>query len=182
MIGDRFSCVSDLSQLVQTETGTEFCDTLRFFVGDHPAIQFEKGTKQGGTYKCGACGCQEHLYDDQAHCLQRRWRLPQQLQSVATNGKLGDRPGIIHPFDNLRVNELRSELEARGVVLEDKVYRADLQKSLDLILKGVSRVPALLLTNPTQYLVSLNIHKYEIMASEPLHDIKGHIINLILDF
>lgn len=40
-------------------------------------------------------------------------------------------------------------------------------------------MPALLLTNPTQNLSDINLDKYEVVASEPLHDIKGHIINII---
>ena len=48
----------------------------------------------------------------------------------------------------------------------------------DDILRGVARVPALL-TDPCRSLLSLNLHKYEVVASEPLHDLKGHIINLI---
>ena len=61
------------------------------------------------------------------------------------------------------------------------MLRAELQKLLDEILKGVVRVPALLLENPTQDLTSLNLGKYEIVASEPLHDIKGHMIHLITE-
>ena len=52
---------------------------------------------------------------------------------------------------------------------------------LDTTLKGVVRVPALLLTNPTQSLSTLNLSRYEVIASEPLHDLKGHIINLITE-
>lgn len=63
LIGDRLKCLKP----VKTEMGTKITDTLRFFTGDHPATQFEQGTKQGGTYKCGMCGCQEHLFNDQAH-------------------------------------------------------------------------------------------------------------------
>lgn len=166
---------------MKTTTGTEIFDTLRFFTGDHPATQFKQGTKQGGTYKCGMCGCQEHLFDDQAHSLQHRWRPLQQLQMLATGGKFGRQAGSLRPLDNLKVQELRAELEARGAVLEGKVLKADLQRSLDLTLRGVSRVPALLLTSPTQQLSELNLDKYEIVASEPLHDIKGHIINLITE-
>ena len=64
-------------------------------------------------------------------------------------------------------------------MLDSKMLRADLQIKLNEILRGVARVPALLLTNLTQQLASLNLGKYEIVASEPLHDIKGHVINLI---
>lgn len=74
LIGDRISCILDLATPVQTDTGIPISDTLRFFTGDHPAAQFEQGTKQGGTFKCGACGCQEHLFSDQAHSLFHTWR------------------------------------------------------------------------------------------------------------
>ena len=76
LIGDCLSCLLELSEPVKTDTGIEFTHTLRFFTGDHPATQFEQGSKQGGTYKCGVCGCQEYLFDDQAHTLQHKWRSP----------------------------------------------------------------------------------------------------------
>lgn len=180
LTGDRVSCLLDLSQPVRMDDGAEITDTLRFFTGDHPAAQFEQGTKQGGIFKCGMCGCQDHLFDDQAHALHHKWRSLQQLQTLATGGRFGRQAGILQPFD-LKVKELRTELEARGVVLENKPLRVDLQKFLDEILRGVMRVPALLLTNPTQPLASLNLERYEIVASEPLHDIKGHVINLITE-
>ena len=50
---------------------------------------------------------------------------------------------------------------------------------LDSTLKGVVRVLALLLPNRTQSLSTLNLSRYEVLASEPLYDLKGHIINLI---
>lgn len=42
-------------------------------------------------------------------------------------------------------------------------------------------MPALLLTDPSRSLSSLNLDRYEVVASEPLHDLKGHIINLITE-
>lgn len=89
---------------VQTEAGLEITDTLRFFTGDHP--QFEQETKQGGTYKCGACGCQEYLFDDQSHALQHHWRTPHQLQSLAIAGRFGKEAGSLKLFE-LKVKELR---------------------------------------------------------------------------
>ncbi len=135
---------------MKTETGIEFTDTLRFFTGDHPATQFEQGSKMGGTYKCAVCGSKENLFDDQAHTLQHKWRTPQQLQTVATSGKYGKKAGVLRPFD-LKVKELQTELEARGL---DKMKRADLDTLFNQVLRGVSRVPALLLTNSTQQLSS----------------------------
>jgi hypothetical protein len=82
LIGDRLSCLLELSEPVKTETGIEITDTLRFFTGDHPATQFEQGSKQGGTYKCAVCGSQLNLFDDQAHTLQHKWHTAQQLQTI----------------------------------------------------------------------------------------------------
>lgn len=88
---------------------------------------------------------------------------------------------MLHPFNNLKVGELREELGARGVHIREGALKDDLQQQLTDILRGVSRVPALLLTNPTQSLSSLSLDKYEVVASEPLHDLKGHIINVITE-
>ena len=60
-----------------------------FFTGDHPAAQFEQGTKQGGTYKCGACGCKESMFSDQAHSLDYNWCSLETLQSLAIGGAYG---------------------------------------------------------------------------------------------
>ena len=46
-------------------------------------------------------------------------------------------------------------------------------------LKGAQRVPTLLTLNPPQTLQSLNLHEYEILDCEPLHDFKGHAFNLL---
>lgn len=181
LVGDRVSCLMDLKTPLFTESGTSVIDVLRYFTGDHPAAQFEQGSKQGGTYKCGACGCKETLFSDQAHALVHVWRPLKQLQSLAIGGAFGTHTGIIRPFHNLKVDELKKELRARGVRLEKGVVKSELQLKLDDILRGVTRVPALLLDNPTQSLSSLGLERYEVIASEPLHDLKGHIINLITE-
>ena len=47
-----------------------------------------------------------------------------------------------------------------------------------MILRSAQRVPTLLILNPTQSLTSLNLGEYTIVDCEPLHDIKGHLLNL----
>ena len=69
-------------------------DTLHFFfffTGDHPAAQFEQGTKQGGTYKCG---CKESMFGDQALSLNYNWHSLKNLQSLAVGGTYGKHPGV----------------------------------------------------------------------------------------
>lgn len=136
LIGDRFDCLSDLSAPIETNDGIQITDRIRFFTGDHPAAQFEQGTKQGGTYKCGACRCKESMFDDQAHSLTFRWRSLEQLQSIATAGINGKIVGSLKPFDNLKVEELRKELSARGIkdVHQKKPFLLDI---LENILQGV---------------------------------------------
>ena len=69
--------------------GIEVHDTLRFFTGDHPATDFEKGTQQGGTYPCGGCGINVDMIDDPSHALRLPTRSLQELQTIATAGKFG---------------------------------------------------------------------------------------------
>ena len=50
LVGDRIECLQELSRPVKASNGTEVSDCLRFFCGDKPAQQFERGTQIGGTY------------------------------------------------------------------------------------------------------------------------------------
>ena len=120
------------------------------------------------------------MFNDQAHSLQYKWRDLHTLQATAVSGIYGKEAGVIKPFDNLKVAQLRRELTARGT-RDTSGKKEVLREMLDCILKGVMRVPALLLPNPTRTLTSLNLQKYEVLASEPLHDLKGHLINLITE-
>lgn len=52
LVGDRTECLQELSRPVTSSNGMKVRDTLRFFCGDKPAQQFERGTQIGGTYKC----------------------------------------------------------------------------------------------------------------------------------
>lgn len=49
------------------------------------------------------------------------------------------------------------------------------------ILKGAQRVPTILLLNPSECLADLNLAQYSVLDSEPLQDLKGHLINLLSD-
>jgi hypothetical protein len=149
LVGDRLNCIIDLKTPLQTESGITVTDTLRYFTGDHPAAQFEQGSKQGGIYKCGTCGCKDTMFSDQAHALAHAWRPLEQLQSLATGGTYGRHAGVLRPFSNLKVGELKTELQARGVHLGRRVLKEELQLKLDDILRGVIRVPTLLLANLT---------------------------------
>jgi hypothetical protein len=113
------------------------------------------------------------MFSDQGHALYHDWRSLNELQSLAIGGTFGKKEGLLRPFHNLKVNELKQELRARGISIETGMKKDELQLMLDDILRGVSRVPALLLTNSEQSLSSLGLHRYEVVACEPLHDLRG---------
>ena len=59
---------------------------------------------------------------------------------------------------------------------QEKCYRRKIQE----VLKGVQRAPSLLLMKPDD-LCNLNLQHYTVLDCEPLHDLKGHLLNLFHD-
>ena len=158
IIHDRVSCLPDLNESLVTESGIAVHDVLRFFTGDHPAQQFERGTQVGGVYKCGGCGCKSTMMADQAHSLHCKTRTLGDIQTLAVQGVLGKVPGALKPLfiPDLPVNDIQKEAVAKGIAVTGK-NRATLQKELQEILQGVQRVPSLLLLQPDE---SLTYHKH----------------------
>lgn len=180
LIADRVDCLYDLKDEIMTDEGIPVRDIMHFFKGDTPAKQFERGTQKGGYYKCGSCGCHSDVIDDLTCALQCTWRSLSEIQSLALAGKYGDTPNVIKPFESLDTAELQQELRFRNVYHE-ATNKKDLRCVLADTLKGVQRVPTLLLGNPTENLVNLNLQYYTVLDSEPLHDIKGHLIHLFIN-
>ena len=83
-------------------------------------------------------------------------------QNIVMKGPIGKRNTLLQkpkPFSALTREELESELAGREIY-EGKTKK-ELQNLLDENLHGVSRVPALLFTNPSRSLESLNLGNYE---------------------
>ena len=119
IIPARLDDLPELAEGLFTSFGVEVYDTLRFFIGDHPAQQFER-TQLGSTYKCGSCGCPDVWMDDFAFSCRCEWRSLANLQAVVLAGKHGKKAGVLNAFHNLKVAELREELHARGIWDTDK--------------------------------------------------------------
>lgn len=86
--------------------------------------------------------------------------------------------GCSKPFYDLDTDHLGQELVARGIYDFERTKKERLQLLKDT-LKGIQRVPTLLLNNPTEALTQLNLEGYTILDCEPLHDIKGQIDNIL---
>ena len=121
LVGDRLEYLRELSKPTIARNGVEIHDQLRFFCGDKPAQQFERGTQIGGIYKCGACGVKDVMMQDLAHTFQHTWKSLADLQALILAGKHGNVPGCLKPLEGLRVQELREELEARGQTTDGKM-------------------------------------------------------------
>ena len=180
LIKDRISCLKELPTMLHSTNGVEVKDKLLFFYGDKPAQQMERGTQQGGKYKCGSCGCESHMMDDTAYSFRCECRSLSDLQAIALAGKYGKQKGVVRPFTGLTTEQLQSELRARNV-FHIHTTKSELQDEINRVLKGVQRVPTLLLDNPTQLLSDLNLQHYTILDCEPLHDLKGHLANLFTE-
>ena len=81
-------------------------------------------------------------------------------------------------MDNLKVNDLRVELNLRGMATANK-KKPQLEKQFDELRRGILNVPALIQDIPETPLCEIRLEYYEVSPVEPLHDIKGHLSNLI---
>ena len=59
LIPDRLDCLLELSEPL---SGIQISDTLRYFLSDHPAQQFERGTQQGGRYNVDIVDVPTHVW------------------------------------------------------------------------------------------------------------------------
>ena len=134
LITDRIECLQELSTSPTADNGVQVKDNMRFFCGDKPAQQFERGTQIGGCYKCGGCGCKDTMMQDLAHALECKWRSLSDLQSLVLNGAFGNTCNKLKPLDNLRVDDLKKELRHRGHTSLEKP-KPELQAILTEILK-----------------------------------------------
>ena len=173
----RAKSASEYSTPIETSTGIAITDCLRFFTADTPAKQFEAGCKRGGKRKCVLCGCLAHLHDDFAYCARQSLLSCNDRQMLVLAGRFGRTPGAVKPLSDLSSLDLRSELNSWNVPLMGTT-KPQFEKQLSDILQGSVRVPALLSNAPEMVLGDLNLSNYTILPVEPLHDIKGHMINI----
>ena len=81
-------------------------------------------------------------------------------------------------FNNLQKHQTIDELHARDVTFTCTATKKSLQTKLEQEVKGIQRVPAIIFENPLADCNKFNLINYEILGTEPLHDINGHIKNL----
>ena len=116
IIPERLAEVDGLDEPLCAAGGVKVFDILKYFKGDKPAAEFEAGISCGGTYPCVGCICSASRFADFAHATSScKQRSLESNQEVALKGKFGKRAGVLKFYDDLSTEDLRRELEARGV-------------------------------------------------------------------
>ena len=173
----RRDCLLQLSTPLHLNTGTEVHDTLRFFHGDGPAQQFEAGNTVGGDFCCVSRSTKSNRMDDIAYSFRSEKRSLEERQAFLLKGcawkHLEERA-----LDKLCLPQLQKELQLRGLATTGKKKPA-LEKQFKELRGGINSFPALLQDHPESSLSSINLERYEVSPTEPLHDLKGHLSNVI---
>ena len=90
------------------------------------------------------------------------------------------RNGGVSPFQQMTKDDLIKECRGRNLPT-DGLLKPSLYSQLREELKGIQRVPALCFPSQTSSLQDLNLAQYEVVPVEPLHDLKEHINNFLLE-
>ena len=178
-VDTRNECIRTINVPLESSTGIPITDVMRFFSGDNPERQFETGEQRGGRQGCSGCAGTSKRYYDLTYAFHASLRSLEDRQTIVLGGHFGrsKRNGGIRPFDKMLVSELKIELRSRGI--EPTGLKKDMESDLREILGGVQRVPALLWREQRGSLTDMNLGSYEVIPGEALHDIKGHIHNLL---
>ena len=132
---------------------------MRFFHGDGPEQQFESGEQRRGNNGCISCSGDSHRYHDLVYCFRSHHLSLADRCRIVRAGPAGRRKrnGGIKPFIDMTVPELKIKCAARGLDVDERLKRKELQQNLKDHLKGVQRVPALLINEEDKSLKDINL-------------------------
>ena len=151
------------------------------FKGDKPAAQFEAGQQKGGNYYCFACGIHAEAACSYIHSNKLTLQtLSERIDiiNMSQNARSKSKTGNLKLFDHLKKHEIVEELNSRNVKFLVQDSSKDLQDLLDATAHGIQRVPAILFNNFDTSLSDIKLQNYEILFTEPLHDVSNHIKNM----
>ena len=97
---------------------------------------------------------------------------------MSQNAQSKSKTGNLKLFDHLKKHEIVEELNSRNVKFLVQDSSKDLQDLLDATVHGIQRVPAILFNNFDTSLSDIKLQNYEILFTEPLHDVSNHIKNM----
>ena len=144
----------------------------------------EAGNQKGGHYFCPSCDVHSSFTDNISYSYQLALHSLEDIRQMVLQENIGKERSmkkVTCPFENLNADDLRKELSKRKVDFKGKSTKKDLYPMLKLTLKGNKRVLILSFYNPSADLEHLNLSFYEVAMVEPMHDIAGHIENILTE-
>ena len=152
------------------------------FHGDHPAQEVECGEQNGGHYGCCGCTGASAAYIDHVASIRAPHVTLEERRKKVLAGPAGRerRNGGVSPFQQMTKDDLIKECRGRNLPT-DGLLKPSLYSQLREELKGIQRVPALCFPSQTFSLQDLNLAQYKVVPVEPLHDLKEHINNFLLE-
>lgn len=156
-IHTRKSCLLGLSNKLTTCSGVEVTDVMRLYHADGPEQDFESGEQKGGNAGCSGCSGDARKYSDLSVSLAKPYlSLTDRLRKVR-EGPAGrsKRNGGVKPFQNLRIDDLRKECEARGLPTDG--LKKDLLETFREEMGGIQRVPAMMFCDQEKTLKDINL-------------------------
>ena len=163
----------------ETETVTiEITKKMRFMNGDNPAVEFEDGTQKGGHFGCAGCRGDMRWASEYDYMTYQKYQSLEEKQGLVLKGKFG-KSDATAPFKSLKVDDIRAELKSRSI--DTNGSKKVLQERLTDLLRGTSRVPAMLFGSQQHSLDTLNVQNYEVLFFEPLHTCLNHIANILTE-
>lgn len=159
-------------------------DVVRVFKGDKPAAQFEAGQQKGGNDPCFCCSINANLIPSFVHSSSLPYtniedRLSELLLSERSQNQ--SKMKKMKVFEKLKKHEIVEELNSRNIKFTCEAPVLTLQSKIEDTMHGIQRVPALMYEEPLQGLNFFNLNNYEILSTEPLHDVSNHIKNLYVE-
>lgn len=146
--------------------------------GDNPSVEFELDTQKSGHFCCSGCGGDMRRAYEYDYMAYQKYRTLEEKQNLVLKGKFG-KSDATGPFKSLKVEQIRQELKSRGV--DATGNKKEVQERLTDLLRGASRVPALLF-GPEKYpLAELNLQEYEVLFFEPLLICLNHIAKILTE-
>ncbi|CAB4023496.1 Hypothetical predicted protein [Paramuricea clavata] len=148
-IDTRLECLQDMKAKLQTKSGNNDTDTMRFFHGDSPARQLEAGQQKRGNFYCSGCGANAQQAYQLDICFSCHYLSLSDRQQIVLAGPLGRKNSLAKspkPFKKLKKDELIRELNARGNYKGDK--KNELEKILAEDLRRGSTSTSITLRKP----------------------------------
>ena len=140
------------------------------------STEFEDGTHKGGHQSCVGCDGDMPSSFNFGYMSHWKYKTLEEKQNLVLTDPEGKKGGL-YPFKNLKLEQLRGELWARG---EDKSgTKHQLPEKLTELLGGTCRVPALLYGESQLSLEEINLNQYEVLFFEPLHCCLNHISHVL---